>query len=137
MPTIKKPKTPKPVTQPQISESVRQELASKPITESQVVVHCEYTAQIFDDQIRIWRSTHLLDNDSSHCSDLVASENITLYPQWMPVKAMETVRFTLIFTGLPKSCKSFDLIEFIPESGGFECLNIRRNKTDVYFLVIG
>ena len=36
------------------------------------------------------------------------------------------------FSGLPRSCTSFDLIERIPEPGGFEVRNIGRNKTDVY-----
>jgi hypothetical protein len=37
---------------------------------------------------------------------------------------------------LPKNCDSFDLIERIPEPGGFIYTNIKRNKTDVYHLVI-
>ena len=31
-----------------------------------------------------------------------------------------------------EACKVFDLIEEIPESGGFKIYDIRRNKSDVY-----
>lgn len=40
--------------------------------------------------------------------------------------------FTLIFEELSKGCKNFDLIEMIPQSGGFEAFNISRNNMDVY-----
>jgi hypothetical protein len=38
----------------------------------------------------------------------------------------------LIFGALPKKCHVFQLIEEIPEEGGFTVRNIIRNKTDVY-----
>ncbi|WLD24801.1 hypothetical protein NU10_05330 [Flavobacterium dauae] len=46
------------------------------------------------------------------------------------------LEFTLIFKGLSKSCESFDLVEIIPEEGGFEVLNINRNSSDVYYVTI-
>ncbi len=61
-----------------------------------------------DDQIRIWKSTFLYANDSKHISGLVCTVNTTLYPQWMPVPMGNTVAVTLIFSGLPKDCKSID-----------------------------
>ena len=45
-----------------------------------------------------------------------------------------TLHFTLIFNGLPKACRSFDLVELIPQAGGFEYRKINRNKSDVYHL---
>jgi hypothetical protein len=54
----------------------------------------------------------------------------------MPVEYGQTLIFTLVFSGLPKECKSFDLMEKIPEPGGFEIRNIRRNSTDVYHVDI-
>ena len=45
---------------------------------------------------------------------------------------MQDYWFTLVFSGLPKDCKSFDLREEIPEEGGFLVKNIKRNGTDVY-----
>jgi hypothetical protein len=43
-----------------------------------------------------------------------------------------TYTFLLIFAALPKSCTQFDLVEDIPEEGGFLVRNIARNKSDVY-----
>jgi len=42
-------------------------------------------------------------------------------------------KFTLIFEGLDKPRKHFDLVEDIPEPGGFI---IKRNKSDVYDIFI-
>ena len=70
----------------------------------------------------------------SHRSKLIHAENITMFPTWMNVGRKQTVNFTLIFTGLPRHCKQFDLIEKIPEEGGFVIKNIERNNTDVYLL---
>jgi hypothetical protein len=44
----------------------------------------------------------------------------------------KSFRFTLIFSGLSKSCEFFDLLEDIPEAGGFFIQNIKRNKDDIY-----
>lgn len=45
---------------------------------------------------------------------------------------MKDYWFTLVFSGLPKDCKMFDLIEVIPEEGGFHVKEIRRNESDIY-----
>jgi hypothetical protein len=102
--------------------------------EAQVIIHCSYTGTMWGDKIRIWKSTFLYDKDSSHRSKLVHVENITMHPTWMNVKRGQTVNFALIFTGLPKHCKQFDMIEKIPEPGGFVIKNIERNNSDVYLL---
>jgi hypothetical protein len=62
--------------------------------------------------------------------------NITFYPEWQPINPNETLRFTLVFEGLPADCAHFDMMEIIPEPDGFEVINIRRNNEDVYTLVI-
>lgn len=100
--------------------------------ESQVVVHGTYTSLFGIDKVRIWKTTFLIARDSDHQSELISAFNITLYPQWTTLSARQTLRFTLIFEGLPKSCRSFDLVEVIPEPGGFVKRNIPRNSTDVY-----
>ena len=115
-----------------VDKSVSYGLASKVVEESQVIVHCTYKGTIYGDMIRIWKSTFLIANDSNHRSKLVHHENITIYPEWTEVENGKTITFTLIFTALPKNCLFFDFIESIPEPGGFEVKNIRRNKTDVY-----
>ena len=60
------------------------------------------------------------------------ADSIVMAPEWMDVFSNETVHFTLIFTGLPKSCKCFDLIENAPTNRGFLVKNIPRNNSDVY-----
>ena len=54
----------------------------------------------------------------------------------MDVANGQTINFTLIFSGLPKHCKLFDMVENIPEPGGFVFENIVRNNSDVYLLEI-
>lgn len=101
--------------------------------EQQVIVHCNIvTPSQTPMGIRIWPSTFLLDDKSDHKSRLLHNENIPLMPNWKMVPSGEKYKFTLIFSGLPKSCDKFHLVELIPQSGGFESLNIIRNKTDVY-----
>ena len=115
-----------------IDSSTKNKLLNKLKEESQFVIHCTYTGSIWEDKIRIWKSTFLYAHDSTHKSELIHSEGITLYPVWMPVDPGTTVKFTLIFTGLPKDCKHFDLVEKIPAPGGFIKQDIGRNNADIY-----
>lgn len=117
-----------------IEKASRYKLLNQVREESQVVIHCSFTATYYSDRIRIWKSTFLYPKDARRKSKMVHHENITLYPTWMQVENGKTVVFTLIFTGLPKHCKSFDMIERIPEPGGFEVRNIPRNNSDVYHI---
>ncbi len=103
--------------------------------ESQVIVHCIISAPWYSELgIRIWPTTYLYDNNSDHRSELVHFENISPYPNWQFIEAGKTTFFTLFFSGLPKTVSSFDLIEEIPESNGFELTGIERNETDVYYV---
>lgn len=105
--------------------------------EGQVTVHICYSSLIENSLLRLWKTTYLFSKDSFHKSKLIHHYNIALYPQWMRVKLEQTIKFTLIFSALPKSCTHFDLIEQIPEPGGFCFKNIIRNTTDVYYLNLG
>lgn len=117
------------IPKPKISE----ELKTFPDFESQVIVHGYFkNAGEWPELIRIWSTTFLIPHNSFHKSRLVHFENITLFPYWTPIQVGTTHRFTLIFGSLPKSCVLFDLVEEIPQSGGFEIRNIHRNKSDVY-----
>jgi hypothetical protein len=100
--------------------------------EKQVIVHCKCNGPM----IRIWPTTFLNDRDSIHKSKLIAAYNIPMYPIWLEVKPYTTHSFTLIFSGLPKTCKTFDLSEEIPQAGAFFQGKIKRNKTDVYRIYI-
>ena len=117
-----------------LDESIKEALLPKTEQESQVTVHVKFTADFPGSKIRIWKSTFLHDRDSSHRSELMHTDNIPLFPKWKAIMAGEKVVFTLIFSALPKDCLIFDLIETIPEPGGFMIKNIQRNQTDVYMI---
>ncbi len=104
--------------------------------EHQVIVHCRYESGMYGNLIRIWPTTFLIAKDIQHRSELVHVEQITIFPEWSPVPPNTTYHFTLIFSGLPKDCMHFDLLEEIPQEGGFFVPGIRRNETDVYSVEI-
>ena len=103
-----------------------------PAHDGQVTVHCHYHTSSEEECIRIWDSTFLKAVGESHASTLVHAEGITMFPKWLVIPPHTKHVFTLIFTPMPKSISLFDLIEEIPQSGGFVVRNIQRNKTDVY-----
>jgi hypothetical protein len=86
--------------------------------------------------VRIWKTTFLVDHHSSAKAQLLHAENITIAPQWMALPKGTNHNFLLVFPSLPKSCKQFDLIEQIPQPGGFEIKNINRNESDIYHINI-
>ena len=124
---IKEPKL-KPLVEPLLREAIQQQES----LEQQVIVHGYYRAGSFGDGIRIWNSTFLCDQGSTHKSKLIYTEGVTNYPVWTLLEPGEKINFVLVFSGLPKDCRQFDLREIIPEPDGFEIKNIRRNRTDVY-----
>ncbi len=116
-------------------DKLKDEILSQIQEEGMVIVHCIYNAEI-DGGIRIWNSTFLIDKATGERSNMHHAENITIAPEWTYVPEGKTYRFTLIFAPLPKSCEFFDLLEEIPQPGGFFIQNIRRNKHDIYNVVI-
>lgn len=96
-----------------------------------VVVHVTvppYSAEL----IRVWQSTFLLDRDSRHTSRLIGFERVALYPHWTVIDYTQPHVFTLIFEGMPKQVRSFDLAEIIPEPHGFRVEAIARRADDIY-----
>jgi hypothetical protein len=118
----------KPTVEKAVAIAIKEEVS----LEQQVIVHGSYTAGGFGDGIRIWQTTFLCDQDSAHKSKLIYTEGISNFPTWTLLSPGSKINFMLVFSGLPKSCKVFDLKEIIPEPDGFEIKNIRRNTTDVY-----
>ena len=104
--------------------------------ESHVYVHCYFNNTVKDMLIRIWKTTYLVDHGSGAKSKLVHVENISYAPEWTMVPDKKEFRFLLIFDALPRACMSFDLIEDIPQAGGFHIEGIMRNKSDVYHVNI-
>ncbi len=124
------------ITRPKIDiePSILDELNELTYPESQVIVHCIYQSPRGEDGIRIWPTTYLFDQHSDHVSTLAHAENISMYPIWTWTKKGDNT-FTLIFTGLPKSCAVFDLIEDCNGSAGsFRILSINRTQDDVYYI---
>lgn len=121
------------IIKPKISPELLEALQPKIEEEKQVIVHCCFPGTPYSDMlIRIWSSTFLVDESLAHKSTLIHHENISLFPYWTEVSPMKDYWFTLIFSGLPRECTSFDLVEEIPQEGGFRVRNINRNNTDIY-----
>lgn len=118
---------------PLIAPEILEQLATKSMEEKQVIVHCMLPASPFEGNLaRIWPTTFLVDEQNNHRSQLVHAENISMFPVWTEMPPGKDFWFTLIFSGLPADCKQFDLMEIIPQPGGFHVRNIARNKSDVY-----
>ncbi len=104
--------------------------------ERQTIVHCKHFLNA-GDGLRIWRSTYLIEHPGGKKRKLIHAENISMHPTWTIMDKPGNYHFTLYFEGLSKGCTSFDLIEEIPQPGGFVVSNIQRNKQDVYRVTIG
>jgi hypothetical protein len=122
--------------QPEVEVDVLTSLEGEVLEDSYVYVHCNFDNPGSNTLIRIWKTTFLTDTVSHARSSLVHVENISLAPQWTLIPDGASFSFLLIFTGLPKSCRQFDLKEEIPQPGGFLVTNIQRNETDVYHITI-
>jgi len=117
-----------------ISPSLLKQLETYTSDQGQVIIHgvCKATSE--NPYIRIWPTTYLFDQHTDHVSELVHFEKISAFPVWTEIKAHSHFGFTLIFSGLPKSCTLFDLKEVIPQSNGFHIPFITRNEQDVYYI---
>ena len=112
-----------------IDEAVR-ELTQEEL-EKCTIVHCRLRNNP-ESMLRIWPTTFLIENDGSR-RELIKAFNISMMPDWTLYPPGNThIGFTLVFEGLSKTCSSFQLLEDIPEPGGFYTDTILRNKTDVY-----
>jgi len=108
--------------------SIRPEL----LNDSYIYIHGHVHQQAQEMLIRIWHSTYLMGKGVGEKSELIHAENITYAPVWTIVPQKLKYNFLLIFAALPKACRVFDLVEQIPQPGGFFIPNIIRNDTDVY-----
>lgn len=122
----------KPSVDTEILFSIHPEL----LNDSYVYVHCSFNNTFKDMLIRIWKTTFLVDRSSAAKAPLIHAENISYAPQWTLIPDNSVYTFLLIFNGLPKSCKLFDLVEEISQPGSFYIPNIHRNDRDVYHVRI-
>jgi hypothetical protein len=121
-------------TKPAVDIDTLHAIDTDMLEDSFVYVHCYFRNTYKDMLIRIWRTTYLVDRTSGSRSKLVHAENISFAPVWTQIPDGKTYSFLLIFSALPKSCQLFDMIEDIPQAGGFFIENISRNQTDVYHI---
>jgi hypothetical protein len=125
-----------PVVKPNVDSEVLTTIDSWTLEDQHVYVHCYYKNDLPEMLIRVWRSTFLVDKVSGVKSELVHAEKISIAPQWTIIRGKVTFSFLLIFSALPKNCKVFDLVEDIPQAGGFYVPGIKRNELDVYHVDI-
>jgi hypothetical protein len=123
-------------TKPGVDIETLTAIAPSTLEDSFVYVHCHYHNNGQDMLIRIWNTTYLVDKASGSRSKLLHAENISFAPTWTQIPNRGDYSFLLVFEGLSKGCKIFDLIEDIPQPGGFEVRSIARNEKDVYHINI-
>ncbi len=128
------------ITKPkiEISPSILEDLKTQIHEAGQVVIHFLFQNDYWiGTKIRIWPTSYLYDQGSSHISELVHCENIVQAPMWQEVIFGDQCHFTLIFSGLPRDCSTFDFIEDCgSEGGGFMVKDIARNEADIYYFRI-
>jgi hypothetical protein len=122
------------VAKPVVGIEALTNVDAQTLEDSYVYVHCYFNNVWKDMLIRIWKTTYLVDRTSDFRAKLLHAENISFAPVWTQIPDGKQYTFLLIFSGLPKSCQQFDLIEEISEPGGFSIQNISRNETDVYHI---
>jgi hypothetical protein len=125
-----------PVVKPEIDIEVLSSIETNTLTDAHIYVHCHYHNPYDEMFIRVWRSTFLVDAASGTRAKLLHAENISYAPIWTYIPGRKTYAFLLIFSSLPKECNVFDLIEDIPQAGGFHVAGILRNEKDVYHVTI-
>jgi hypothetical protein len=128
--------TPPAKTKPEVDADVLASIDPAWLDDAFVYVHCHVPGHWGDMLIRIWRTTYLADQQSEAKANLLHAVNITYAPLWTQVPPRGRYSFVLIFSALPKSCLVFDLIEDIPQPGGFHIKNIARNSSDVYHITL-
>lgn len=126
----------RPTVKPEIGTEVLTSIDPNSLTDSYVYVHCHYQNEYDEMFIRVWRSTFLIDRASGSRAQLVHAENISYAPVWTYIPGKQAYTFLLIFSALPKDCAVFDLVEDIPQAGGFHVSGIARNEQDVYHVTI-
>lgn len=122
------------ITKPAVDVEALTHIDAETLDDSFVYVHCHFRNKWQNMLIRIWKTTYLIDSNSGTRSGLVHAENISFAPVWTQIPDGSMYSFLLIFSGLPKSCNQFDLVEEISEPGGFMIKDITRNEIDVYHI---
>jgi hypothetical protein len=118
-------------TLPDSTPSISEKAKTLESEERQTILHCSMEEGEY--AYRVWPSTFLIERGSGRRAKLITAFNVSFAPEWT---LNDGKGFTLIFEGLSKTCTLFDLVETIPQDGGFEVKGIVRNKTDVYHVLV-
>ncbi|GAA4337781.1 hypothetical protein [Flaviaesturariibacter amylovorans] len=98
------------------------------LEERSTIVHCTLTVACL---LRISPQTFLVQEDGSRRA-LLHAYRIVQAPAWD--FAGPDHNFTLVFEGLGRTCRAFDLVEDVQEPYPFHFTGIARNGSDVYHL---
>ncbi|OYU56705.1 MAG: hypothetical protein CFE25_05625 [Chitinophagaceae bacterium BSSC1] len=124
---------------PSIIEQFENMLSKQTAEEGQVIIHCIHHPCFagclvsHHCSICVDGNIILIPNIGEANATLLYAENILLQPASNP-KTELISKFTLVFSALPKNCKTFSFVE--PCARGWELHNIKRNSTDVYTISI-
>lgn len=118
----------------EIARELKEQMRTQVESETQVIVHIKHYSGHTVSLLRIWNNTYLQCKATKMKRKLLFSYNIASFPGYSPVDPYSSLDFTLVFENLLKECTRFDLIEDIPEKGGFHFKNIQRNNSNVYIL---
>ena len=101
-------------------------------------VHClaypsrQYTAEWW---VNIWRTTFLVDTITGDSLELLFADKIPYAPDRHYFKHInDTKTFLLVFTKIPKTWRSFHVIEKSNDGDCFETKYIQRNDSGVYYI---
>lgn len=98
-------------------------------SKGQITVHIRVKSR---SMIRIWPCIKLRCRKTGKEAKFVHALHVGIYPYWVLVAAGSV--YTLVFEKLADDCQLFDVVEDIPEYGGLNICNLRRNNDDVYHL---
>lgn len=110
-------------------------MQTDPVPEGQVIIHILHQACYSfcsECNIDVYQDIHLIPDSGLKRSELIHIENRSSSLNFK--LDGKFTRFILIFSALPKSCRTFDFIE--PGEKGWRLLNIQRNASDVYNIKI-
>lgn len=99
--------------------------------EACTIVHCRYFTTE-PTAVRIWPNTYLVEDGGNKCK-LLQVFNISIMPLWtLHLIENQYIRFTLVFEALSRDCRTFHLLEDIPQPYGFHSKTVQRNSQGVY-----
>lgn len=99
-----------------------------------VVVYFYLPKKEQQQRIYIDPNCFIIDFEESNKIDLLAVENIAVFPDFTEVSAETDYQFTLTFNKLPNNCIGFDILEDVNRETGLFIPHVRRNEKDIYHI---